>query len=67
MTKFFIGFQLSFWLGFILGDVTTGIEFQMAFVAGYALVRLVPGKTWLAIGRAFVEFPWFWVLFWSDL
>jgi hypothetical protein len=55
MFKFILGFQISFWLGFILGDTFTGIAFQAAFVAGY----LVPGKVWLAIGRAFIEMaPW---------
>jgi hypothetical protein len=59
MTKFFIGLQISFWLGFVLFDTTAGIEFQMAFVAGYAIVKLVPGRVWLAIGEGLAEMmPW---------
>jgi hypothetical protein len=59
MAKFIIGIQITFWIGFVLGDAFTGFCFQMAFVAGYALVRLVPGRVWLTIGEALADLaPW---------
>lgn len=67
MTKFLLAFQATFWLGYVLGDAGTGFELQMAFLAGYGLVRLVPGRVWRTLGEAFLSMDWFWLLFWSSL
>jgi hypothetical protein len=62
MFKFIFGTQIAFCLGFILGDAFTGFCFQMAFIAAYALVKLVPGRVWLAIGEAFADaMPWIFI------
>lgn len=59
MTKFFLGLQLTFWTGWFLGDSITGCEFQAAFIAGYAIARLVPVQAWISIGQAFCQIlPW---------
>jgi hypothetical protein len=59
MFKFIIAFNAAYVLGFVLGDAFTGFLFQMAFIAVYALAKLVPGRVWLAIGEACAEMlPW---------
>jgi hypothetical protein len=62
MLKFIIAINIAYTIGFILGDAFTGFIFQMVFVAGYALVKLVPGKAWLALGEGFADaMPWIFI------